>query len=225
MRGPRQQSNEVSPVASTVAADGIATDVDVTASAETISARDLVSRLTLAMPLVHGMIKRNLQSSGMGPYTGSKMAVMNMLKFGPLTQATLIETTRISAPTMSKLIDNMEQAGLVRRSADPNDRRRMVIEMTDEGRRAHIGMKDCLSANLALSLEKLTADERRTVADALDILHRVFVGSPFNLSVADSVAAPVAVPVVDSQVNSATTDDLSSDSLTTPRAKGAPPCA
>jgi DNA-binding MarR family transcriptional regulator len=40
----------------------------------------------------------------------------------------------VSTGTMTNRIDNLEEAGLVRRLPDPDDRRGVLVELTDEGR-------------------------------------------------------------------------------------------
>lgn len=85
---------------------------------------------------------------------------------------------------MSLTLDRLERAGLVRRSPDPSDRRRVVVEATDEGValartvndelhrwESSLGSSDAERAELAASVGRLTAliervDAPVTVASA-----------------------------------------------------------
>ncbi len=55
---------------------------------------------------------------------------MNLLAvIGPVTVGELGERTGLSTGAASRLVDRLEGAGAVRRSKDPGDRRRVVIEV------------------------------------------------------------------------------------------------
>src|SRR4051812_14784797 len=59
---------------------------------------------------------------------------------GPVSQARLSELLRINRTIMVKLVDGLEQAGLVRRERDPADRRRYALVLTAEGEAARAAM-------------------------------------------------------------------------------------
>lgn len=46
----------------------------------------------------------------------------------------LCESVQRSQSTMSRMVDRLKSQGLVTRTEDPNDRRRMTVELTDPGR-------------------------------------------------------------------------------------------
>lgn len=50
-----------------------------------------------------------------------------------LSPTELFQTLMVSSGTMTHRIDRLEQAKLVKRIPDPNDRRGMLIQLTDEG--------------------------------------------------------------------------------------------
>jgi DNA-binding MarR family transcriptional regulator len=54
----------------------------------------------------------------------------------------------VSRPTLTSLVDGLEQAGLLRRVPVPTDRRGTCLELTDEGRRATARAEHALSARL-----------------------------------------------------------------------------
>ena len=49
----------------------------------------------------------------------------------------LAKRTELSSGAMTNRLDRLEEAGLVRRRPDPNDRRGVVIEMTEKGRETY----------------------------------------------------------------------------------------
>ena len=60
------------------------------------------------------------------------MPVLSLLSGGRrMAQRDLAALTHIEQPTMAQLIGRMEAAGLVRREADPVDRRSQLVSLTD----------------------------------------------------------------------------------------------
>lgn len=52
---------------------------------------------------------------------------------GPLSQTQLAARCRVTGQTMSRTLDRLERAGLVRRGSHPTDRRRSQVERTSQG--------------------------------------------------------------------------------------------
>jgi DNA-binding MarR family transcriptional regulator len=55
---------------------------------------------------------------------------------GPVSAGRLAEACGLSSGAVTTAIDRLEHAGLARRTRDPADRRRVLVEMTAEGSRA-----------------------------------------------------------------------------------------
>jgi DNA-binding MarR family transcriptional regulator len=53
---------------------------------------------------------------------------------GPLTPSEIGERTLVSSGTVTGTLDQLEYRGWVRRSPNPDDRRSVLVEITDEGR-------------------------------------------------------------------------------------------
>jgi DNA-binding MarR family transcriptional regulator len=81
----------------------------------------------------------------------------------------LIDATRLSQPAVSRLVDRLVQQGLVHRLADPDDRRAVLIALTDEGaetlRRAIPVHAETIDDALT---SRLTATERDVLTATLD---------------------------------------------------------
>src|SRR6266511_3008142 len=65
---------------------------------------------------------------------------------GPLTAGQLAEATDLSPGAMTTVLDRLERAGLAHRLADPDDRRRVLVDITpdarDQGERLYGPMRD-----------------------------------------------------------------------------------
>jgi DNA-binding MarR family transcriptional regulator len=75
----------------------------------------------------------------------------------------------------TKRLDHLERAGLITREPDPEDRRGVLIALTDAGRDLIDRASDAHLANEHRLLEALPADDRRRLAD---LLRRLQVGLP-----------------------------------------------
>lgn len=52
---------------------------------------------------------------------------------GPMSQADLADSVRVHASNLVRLLDELEEAGLIERRRDPSDRRRQLVGLTDAG--------------------------------------------------------------------------------------------
>jgi DNA-binding MarR family transcriptional regulator len=69
--------------------------------------------------------------------------VLAWLEEGPATAGELAGRERVSAPSMSKSVSELEERGLVSRAVDPTDARQKIVSLTATGRRALLqGRKD-----------------------------------------------------------------------------------
>jgi DNA-binding MarR family transcriptional regulator len=74
---------------------------------------------------------------------------------------------------MTRLVDRMEEAGLVRREAVEGDRRGVRVRLTDEGHRRHMAsFADHLTLIEREFGGRLTPDQQRAVAEALAVFWR-----------------------------------------------------
>lgn len=65
--------------------------------------------------------------------SGAGTSVLIALDGGPLSQTELAALCRVTGQTMSRALDRLERTGLVRREADPTDRRRAQVQRTHRG--------------------------------------------------------------------------------------------
>jgi DNA-binding MarR family transcriptional regulator len=76
----------------------------------------------------------------------------------------------LSSSGTTKRLDRLEQAGLIAREADPNDRRGTLIALTDAGRELIDSVTEAHLANERRLLAALPDDEQRRLADLLRAL-------------------------------------------------------
>lgn len=101
--------------------------------------------------------------------TASEAAVLAMLtRVGPVLSPTRLQVLVIQSPGgLTKTLRRLEDAGLVRRRADPDDRRSLLVELTAKGRRASERSQAGVDAHYDEVLAGLGAGERRELEDLL----------------------------------------------------------
>ena len=75
-----------------------------------------------------------LQVMGLTVGEGQARALRTLLEEGPMTQKQLADLCMRDAATMSRNIDRLEKAGLLKRENNPGCRRSYLICLTEEGK-------------------------------------------------------------------------------------------
>ncbi|WP_234880330.1 MarR family winged helix-turn-helix transcriptional regulator [Mycolicibacterium litorale] len=82
-----------------------------------------------------------------------------------------------SQPTMTTQVRRLEDAGLVTRTTDPIDARAVLIRITEEGRKVLTQARIDRAAAINPRLEQLSAEDRQTLAAAVDVIKRLLAQS------------------------------------------------
>ncbi|KQX05490.1 MULTISPECIES: MarR family winged helix-turn-helix transcriptional regulator [unclassified Leifsonia] len=94
-----------------------------------------------------------------------------LLTSGPMRLGALADESRVSQPTMTKLVRTLVEREWVRRIADTEDARAWQIAVTKKGERAIEDWRETIGAALLPVFSDLSADEADTLARAAAILH------------------------------------------------------
>ena len=82
----------------------------------------------------------------------------------------------LTLPTMSMLVDGLVVRGFISRREDPEDRRRMTLTLTRDGRARFESAREATMTYLEQRLRQLSASERATITASMRILRERFVG-------------------------------------------------
>lgn len=106
----------------------------------------------------------------------AQLTVLATLRMhGRHTISALAERERVAAPSMTSLVNGLEERGLVSRTQDADDRRRVQVEITDAGSEIvveTIRRRDALLADM-LSTVGFTDAELSTLREASALMRRV----------------------------------------------------
>ena len=92
---------------------------------------------------------------------------------GQHTLGELADRERVSAPSMNRTVNCLQESGYITRSADENDGRKVVISLTDAGRGVVAETARRRDAWVETALAELTPQERATLAEAAEIMARM----------------------------------------------------
>ncbi len=104
---------------------------------------------------------------------GQFAVLANLFVHGPHTLGDLAALERVSAPAMNRTVNCLQDAGYLTRGSDENDGRKVVIDLTDEGRAVVDETARRRDAWAEEALAELTPDERAILAQAGAIMQRM----------------------------------------------------
>jgi DNA-binding MarR family transcriptional regulator len=135
---------------------------------------DLADRLHSAAIHVLRRVAREDVASGLG---GPALSALSVVVFGgPLSLGRLAGAEQVRPPTMTRTVQGLEAAGLVRRKPDASDGRIVNIHATPKGVEVLQAARTRRVAALASSLEALGARDLRTLERAASLLERLASG-------------------------------------------------
>ena len=101
-------------------------------------------------------------------------ALSRLDRSGASTAAALAKLEQISPQSMGATLAALEARGLITRTGDPDDGRRIVVSLSDGGRRALRGRRDARTAQLARALRSdFTDSELEQLRIAAPLLERL----------------------------------------------------
>ena len=92
--------------------------------------------------------------------------------FGRMTIGQLAKECLQKQPTLTRIVDRLEQDGLVRRSPSLSDRREVQVSLTDKGRELSTGLVDRARHHEAAILHDYGPEEIEILKETLRVLIR-----------------------------------------------------
>jgi Transcriptional regulators len=134
-------------------------------------ARDLLE----TAPLVVREIRSEMRSQSSTELTVPQFRTLNFVDKNPGTS--LLEVANhlgLTPPSTSRLVDGLIERGLVSREDHPLDRRRLRLDVTNDGQKILEKARKGTIAHLANKLSCISADDRETISKAMKALQLIF---------------------------------------------------
>jgi DNA-binding MarR family transcriptional regulator len=132
---------------------------------------DVANELRPSLLQLHRRLRRELAPLGI---TGGQAALLHAVRTHPgIGVRELADLEGVSAPAMTAYVDRLQAAGLLARRKSKRDRRRVELELTEDGLRLLRSARRRRTAWLAARLRRLSAEELGSVEAALPALRRL----------------------------------------------------
>ena len=134
----------------------------------------IIYSISAAQRIVMAHVKERLAAGGLS-ITVVQAAMLFLLE--QRDGRTMTEISRLlftDNSSLTRLADRMEKAGLVRRSADPQDRRTLIISITEEGRKQAEAARGIVRGVNADIKSRMSAEELEVFKRVLERLQGDF---------------------------------------------------
>ncbi len=131
---------------------------------------EIAGRLRLGVTRL-ARVLRQQADAGLTPTQLAALATID--RCGPLPLGALAEAEQVAAPTVTKIVDKLEDAGWVTRQEDPQDRRVKQVAVSRAGRTHLHELRARKTAWLSTRLSDLSDGDLRTLDAAAAILDRL----------------------------------------------------
>ena len=128
----------------------------------------LAAALTTDLEQIFRLFRSLSPASGLSMTAAATLAGIERL--GPQRLTVLAAREGVTQPAMTQLISRLEESGLVRREASPEDGRVVMVVITDEGRSVLARRRSVRSDRMAAIIAQLRPEHRATLAIALPAL-------------------------------------------------------
>lgn len=131
---------------------------------------ELAARLRLAVM----RLARRLRQQAPAGVTPSQLSVLSILsERGAMALGGLADAERVRPPTMTRIVAALQDERLVERAQDPDDRRRVNVVLTKDGRGLVATNRTRKNAYLAHKLRELAQEDREALERAGAVLERI----------------------------------------------------
>ncbi len=127
------------------------------------------------IPRLSRLMRQDLRIHSAGMFTEPQFRVMARLyREGRQCLSGLAEYLGVSLPTMSKLVQGLESRGLVARTRDERDRRRIALELTEVGIKEYESLLRRTENHLVDWIREFSPERCRQVIESFAWLQEAF---------------------------------------------------
>jgi DNA-binding MarR family transcriptional regulator len=130
-----------------------------------ISERALAAGIAAGVERLIGLVRSLTPPDGISLTAAATLA--NLERSGPRRLTALAVQEGVTQPAMTQLIGRLQDAGLVRREADPADGRVVQVWLTDRGRDLLARRRAVRAERLAVILDQISPEYRASLGAAL----------------------------------------------------------
>lgn len=124
------------------------------------------------MPLMMRTIGRamRLNAQDASPLLPQQYRLLGAIARKPRTLGQIALIQGVTPATATTLVSTLESRGWVARASDPDDRRKVVVSLTPDGRATLLASQRVVESAMADLLSQLTQDQLEQLHDGLSVL-------------------------------------------------------
>jgi len=127
------------------------------------------------VPRLSRLMRKDLRIHSAGTFTEPQFRVMaHLFREGERCLSDLADFLGVSLPTMSKLVQGLENRGLVGRAQNSEDRRRIVLTLTEPGRQEYDAMLTRTASHMVDWIGSTSEAQRDEIMHSLRLLDELF---------------------------------------------------
>jgi DNA-binding MarR family transcriptional regulator len=143
-----------------------------------VTDRDLRSTVGLASALRPSVMRlarrlRQMRDESLDLNSNQLSAMSVLLNSGDQLMGELAAQEKVQPPSMTRIVNGLEERGLVARRVHPQDKRQSVVTLTDSGRQVLLANRRRRDQWLAKRLAELSPEEREILRKCVGILEKV----------------------------------------------------
>ena len=143
-----------------------------------VAAEEPVSDAELANALRPSVMRlarrlRQMRDDALDLNANQLSALGVLLNSGDLLMGELAAAEKVQPPSMTRIVNGLEERGLVSRQPDERDRRSARVSLTEEGRRILLELRRRRDQWLAVRIAELEPGEREVLRQCVAILEKV----------------------------------------------------
>jgi DNA-binding MarR family transcriptional regulator len=129
---------------------------------------ETATRLRRVVSRLARQLNSESTSEGLTPSQASVLG--QIVTHGPVGIAELTTLEMLNPTMLSRVIGKLDQAGLIRRRANPEDLRAALVESTPAGKRLHRRIRDKRTSAVSAGVDALPPQQLQALVDALPAL-------------------------------------------------------
>lgn len=135
---------------------------------------ELASELAVAVMRLARRLRAESPNDELTPTQLATMATLDRL--GAQRVGDLAQRERVKAPSMTRTVARLHEAGYVERATDPADARLVIVGLTDRGRKVLAVHRSARRAWLNSRVQELDEHDRRVLSEACQVMSRMVIG-------------------------------------------------
>lgn len=132
--------------------------------------REVANRLHSAA--IH-LLRRARRTDPLTGVSAAQLSALSVLMSGPKTLGDLAAAEQVRPPTMSRLVSEMDRAGIARKVIDRDDARVIRVHATPKGLRALSRGRSMRIESIERLISQIDADELRNIERAVGTIEKV----------------------------------------------------